>query len=133
MAHQFRKHYTRAEARKLLPDIRRWLRRLGTLRSELQKQEAQVTRLLAPGRDVGGRAVNAWVRTLADMKSLLLEFYCREIQIKDVERGLIDFPAILDGKEVFLCWEQGEDDIQFWHDLYAGYAGRERLDDEKDK
>jgi len=35
--------------------------------------------------------------------------------------------AILDGKEVFLCWEQDEEDIEFWHDLHSGYAGRERL------
>jgi hypothetical protein len=47
--------------------------------------------------------------------------------LKDLERGLIDFPAIIGGKEVFLCWEQDEEDIEFWHDLDAGYAGRERL------
>ena len=40
---------------------------------------------------------------------------------------LIDFPAIIGGREVFLCWEQDEDDIEFWHDIDAGYAGRERL------
>ncbi|MBI3881959.1 MAG: DUF2203 family protein, partial [Verrucomicrobia bacterium] len=51
----------------------------------------------------------------------------REIQIKDLERGLVDFPAILGGREVFLCWESGEDDIEFCHDLATGYAGRERL------
>ena len=51
----------------------------------------------------------------------------REIQIKDFDRGLIDFPAILAGREVFLCWEQDEEDIEFWHDLNSGYAGRERL------
>ena len=43
------------------------------------------------------------------------------------ERGLVDFPAILAGREVFLCWEQDEEDIEFWHDLASGYAGRERL------
>jgi len=40
---------------------------------------------------------------------------------------LIDFPAIIGGNEVFLCWEQDEEDIEFWHDLESGYAGRERL------
>ena len=49
------------------------------------------------------------------------------VQIKDFERGLVDFPHIRDGREVFLCWELSEDDIEFWHDIDAGYARRERL------
>jgi hypothetical protein len=64
---------------------------------------------------------------MAEIRELFLEFHRREIQIKDIARGLIDFPAIVAGREVFLCWEQGEEDIEFWHDLDAGYAGRERL------
>jgi hypothetical protein len=43
-------------------------------------------------------------------------------------RGLVDFPAIMGGKEVFLCWESDEDDIEFWHDLETGYGGREKLE-----
>ena len=82
---------------------------------------------MAPGGDLGGELVNTWVRTLADLEEVLLEFQRREIQVKDIERGLVDFPAIIGGKEVFLCWEQDEEDIEFWHELDAGYAGRERL------
>jgi hypothetical protein len=127
MAHQFDKHYTRDEARALLPDLRRWLKRLGELRADLQKYERRLTSLMASGADLGGELVNTWVRTLADMQEVLLEFYQREIQLKDLDRGLVDFPAIIGGKEVFLCWEQDEDDIEFWHDLETGFAGRERL------
>ena len=43
------------------------------------------------------------------------------------ERGLLDFPAIIGGKEVFLCWESDEESVEFWHDLEAGFGGRERL------
>jgi hypothetical protein len=124
---QFQKHYTREEARALLPQIRQWLKRLGELRAEFAKCEATLKELMAPGRDLGGEVVNRWVRLMPEIRELLLEFQRREIQIKDLERGLIDFPAIMDGKEVFLCWEQAEDDIEFWHDLEAGYGGRERL------
>ena|SRR5438876_10409001 len=127
MAHQFQKHYTRDEARALLPQIRQWLKRIVHLRGELGKLDKRLTALAAPGRDLGGPAVNEWIRTLANIKEELLEFQRREIQIKDLDRGLLDFPAIIGGKEVFLCWEQDEEDIEFWHDLDAGYAGRERL------
>ncbi len=128
MNYQFHKHYTRDEARSLLPQIRKWLDRLDLLRRELQKLEQRLDSLMDDGCDVGGDNVNRWVRTMVDTRELLLEFDCRQIQIKDIERGLIDFPALIGGREVFLCWEKDEDDIEFWHDLDAGYAGRERLE-----
>jgi hypothetical protein len=127
MKFQFRKHYSREEARALLPRIRQWLDSLDHLRRELASSDQRVTDLMKPGVDVGGPTVNQWVRTLCDMRGVLGEFQSREIIIKDLERGLVDFPAVVGGKEVFLCWEKDEEDIEFWHDLDAGYAGRERL------
>jgi hypothetical protein len=127
---RYQKHYTRDEARALLPEVREWLQRLIDNRVELQKHEKRLTRMLTPGRDVGGEVVNAWVHVLASIKGALLEFYQRDIQVKDLDRGLIDFPTILDGKEVFLCWENGEEDIEFWHDLDAGYAGRQKFEED---
>jgi len=127
MAPQFRKHYTREEARALLPQLRVWLKRLAQLQADLVAASARLGGLMAPGSDVGGQLVNQQVRAIADLEEVLQEFRRREIQIKDLERGLVDFPAIIGGKEVFLCWEQEEEDIEFWHDLDAGYAGRERL------
>ena len=127
MANQFEQHYTRDQARALLPQIRQWLEQLSALRQKLNDCDQRLAPLLAGGNDVGGETVNRRVRVVADVKATLAEFQRREIQIKDLDRGLIDFPAILDGKEVFLCWEQDEEDIEFWHDLHSGYAGRERL------
>lgn len=127
MEFRFEKHYTVEEARALLPQVKLWLKRLLKLRTDFEKQDAQVSSLLSRGRDVGGRSVNAWVRTLSQIKEVLLDFQVRQIQIKDLDRGLIDFPSIIAGREVFLCWEQGEQDIEFWHDLDSGYAGRSPL------
>lgn len=124
---KYQKHYTREEARALLPHIRLWLRRLVQLREELEKHERRLTGLMQPGRDLGGDLVNNWVRSMVEIKEVLLEFYERDIQVKDLDRGLLDFPSIMDGKEVFLCWEKDEEDIEFWHDLDAGFAGREPL------
>ena len=128
MQNQFEKHYTREEARSLLPRVKTWLERLIELRAQLEQLEKRLERLRSDGADVGGELVNKWIRSLAAIRQILVEFHEREIQIKDLDRGLIDFPAIIAGKEVFLCWEKGEDDIEFWHELDAGYAGRERLD-----
>jgi hypothetical protein len=127
MANRYQKHYTRAEARALLPQIRLWLKRIVQLREDLEKREKRLSSIMQEGCDTGGETVNGWVRLLADIQEVFMEFHRREIQIKDLSRGLIDFPAIIGGKEVFLCWEEGEEDVEFWHDLDAGFAGREPL------
>jgi len=127
MMHQFRKHYTREEARALLPQIREWLKHLTQVRKWLEDSDAKVHALLKDGADVGGELASNWVKLVAEFQKLMTEFREREIQIKDLDRGLIDFPAIIGGREVFLCWEQDEEDIEFWHELGTGYAGRERL------
>lgn len=127
MNHRFEKHYTREEAEALLPQIREWLARLNELRHEIERADKRLTSLMQPGNDIGGDLVNRWIRTLAEMQVLLGEFQKRDIHIKDIERGLLDFPAIIGGKEVFLCWELGEENVEFWHDLETGYGGRERI------
>jgi hypothetical protein len=127
MAHRFDKHYTRDEASALLPQIRQWLERLNRLRLDLEKFDKRLSGLAEQGSDVGGETVNHWIRALADMQETLAEFQRRRIFIKDLDRGLVDFPAIVGGREVLLCWERDEEDIEFWHDLDTGYTGRERL------
>jgi hypothetical protein len=128
MSYRYQKHYTRDEARALLPQVRQWLARLNELRPNLERYDKQLNGMLKDGQDLGGNLVNDWVRTLAAMQKVLTEFHRRDIQLKDVERGLLDFPAIIGGREVFLCWEDGEEDIEHWHELDTGYAGRERIE-----
>ena len=89
--------------------------------------DLRLAQLLASGADAGGESTNTWVRGTCELQSLYREFSLREIQIKDLERGLIDFPAMIGGREAFLCWEQGENDIEYWHDLDAGFPGRQKL------
>lgn len=127
MGYSFQKHYTREEAKALLPQVREWLKQLNHLRQSLAQRDKRISGRLEQGEDMGGEVINEYIRVICGLRRILREFAAREIQLKDLERGLIDFPAIIGGKEVFLCWEQDEDDIEFWHDLDTGYAGRERL------
>jgi len=127
MIYRFKTHYTRDDARALLPQVRQWLKHVTDLRAQFGKQDSRVASMLAAGNDIGGEPANKWVKLLCEIKTVLKEFKSREIQIKDLDPGLIDFPAIIGGREVFLCWEQDEEDIEYWHDLDSGYAGRERL------
>ena len=127
MPYRFQKHYTIDQARALLPQIREWLAEIHQLRRRLKQLDARIGQIVSSGADAGGESVNSQLKLIADLQHVFREFEQRQIQIKEVERGLIDFPAIIGDKEVFLCWEQDEADIEFWHDLDTGYAGRERL------
>lgn len=63
---------------------------------------------------------------------LRLDEYIGELRqlnviLKDANKGLVDFPAKLDGREVYLCWQHGEEEVGYWHDTDKGYAGRQSL------
>ena len=55
------------------------------------------------------------------------ELDAMEVIVRDLERGLVDFPALRDEREVYLCWEEGEDEITQWHETDAGFSGRQDL------
>ena len=62
-----------------------------------------------------------------DLRGLLAEFGELGVQVKDVDRGLLDFPSVVDGQEALLCWQVGEPRIEFWHTPEDGFAGRRPL------
>jgi hypothetical protein len=127
MDFHFKKHYTVDEAREMIPQLRLWLTELRQHQEKMVTLDDRVGQLLATGADLGGALVNDSVRQIAGVQKYLAYFRDLEIQIKDIDRGLVDFPAVIAGREVFLCWEEDEDNIEFWHDLDTGYAGRARL------
>lgn len=111
----------------MLPQVREWLDELSRLRQDFESKDRRIADLTSRGTDVGGQLAGSWVARLVEMKTVLEEFARHQIELKDPERGLVDFPAVRDGREVFLCWETAESDIAHWHELDAGYAGRKRL------
>ena len=125
---QFRKHFTLEEARALMPHLRQIFRDVHRRRDQIRQADEKLRALQNQhGCDLGGRAVNTLLLDLLQMNRQLQRVQQMGILVKDLDRGLLDFPSIREGREVFLCWELDEDDIEFWHDLDAGYAGRERL------
>jgi hypothetical protein len=59
------------------------------------------------------------------LSSLIDELHVVGVELKDFERGLVDFPAVHDGREVLLCWKRGETAVSHWHEVDAGLAGRQ--------
>ena len=128
MAYLFQKHFTLEEARALLPELRAMFRDVHRRRDVVQKADAELgKKLKQTGAEVGGEKVSGLLMDMLQLNVQLRRLQEMGIQIKDFERGLLDFPHLRDGREVFLCWELDENDIEFWHEIDAGYAGRERL------
>ena len=123
----FTEHFTVAEARELLPQVRAWFNEVDALTDRIRKSDECLAPRLKAGADLGGSEVSSQFRDMGRVQSIISEFNRRQIQIKDLQRDLIDFPAILDEREVFLCWERSENDLTHWHDLESGFAGRQPL------
>ncbi len=128
MPYQFEKHFTLEEARALLPELRGIFRDAHRRRDVVQKTDAELGHeLKQSGAEVGGEKVSCLLMDMLQINVQLRRIQDLGVQIKDFDRGLVDFPHIRDGREVHLCWELEEDDIEFWHDIDTGYSARERL------
>jgi hypothetical protein len=122
------RHYTRDEANALLPRIKPLLLKLRESRDQLTDEEAHEALADAAPSNGGGDAGIQVGEAFLEVRRLIGALSEAAIVVRDVDRGLIDFPSIQDGHEVYLCWELGEDSVDFWHDLDSGYQGRQPLD-----
>lgn len=75
----------------------------------------------------GDPAQSDWAQSSDRVNEEWEWFDARSITIKDIEQGLVDFPAVIDGQPVLLCWKGGEPEVAFWHTLEGGFPGRKPL------
>jgi hypothetical protein len=122
------RHYTPAEASVARPWVAERLERMRSALAELGAADAREA-LAKIDSDVGGGFPGRPVaRALLELSTALSELQGMEIVVRDVERGLVDFPSLRDGEEVYLCWlETDEEEIGWWHEPEAGFAGRQPL------
>jgi len=73
------------------------------------------------------QAVKDQERDLASLNQYVAELQDLGIELKDPARGLVDFLSLMEGREVYLCWLLGEEEVSHWHELDAGFAGRQSL------
>jgi hypothetical protein len=129
------RYFTIAEANELLPEVRSLAESLVEHRRGMRLAAERRARLTARIAGNGGdldpqepseldeefeRESQAVARDAADLQRL-------GVQVKDLDRGLVDFPTLHKGEEVLLCWQVGEDEIGHWHGLDEGFAGRKPL------
>jgi hypothetical protein len=122
-----RRHYTLDEARAQLPWVTERLAAMRSARERLTDADARGALAGSSGGNGGGAAGKRVGEAFLDLQAGAEEMSERDIVLRDLDRGLVDFPTLRDGREVYLCWVDGEPDIGFWHQLDAGYAGRQQL------
>lgn len=122
------RHYSVGEANDLLPRVKPVLRKLRDAKDQLTDEDAHELLSDAAPANGGGEPGRQVGEAFLEVRQLLGALQEAGIVVRDIDRGLIDFPAIRDGEEVYLCWELGEDAIGYWHDVETGYRERQPLD-----
>ena len=121
------RHYTVEQANAALEWVSERLERLRAAREQLSDEEARTALGEAAPSNGGGAPGRVVSDAFLQLQRTLGELQAMEVVLRDLERGLVDFPALRGDQEIYLCWEAGESEIGFWHDVDAGYGGRKPL------
>ena len=124
------KTFTVQEANALLPNVRIIVGRIQRAHRQLSTYREEAKKAAEAAEQGGGGLTDgvAYASALTDLTLQLAELEALGVQLKDFERGLVDFPSLREGRVVLLCWQLGEgDEVEWWHDVDAGFAGRTPL------
>ena len=124
------KIFTIEEANALLPNVRTIVGKIQRAHRRLSHYREDAKKASEAAERGGGGFVDgvAYAAVLTELTAQLAELEALGVQLKDYERGLVDFPSLRDGRVVLLCWQLGEgDELEWWHDVDAGFAGRTPL------
>jgi hypothetical protein len=133
------KYFNRREAEGLLPLVRECMARARSGKEEIESLDQEMARAVARIMVLGGTIPpTAELLDLRSRREAAATQVQSEIQrieqaggvVKDLDEGLVDFPALREGEEVYFCWKLGEERIGYWHGLEEGFAGRKPLEDE---
>jgi hypothetical protein len=131
-----KRYFTVAEANATLPLLRSILRDVTELARELSDRHERLSRVQPPPTGKLGDAYQEEMQEIQAefergrerMEELIHELQGLGVELKDPYTGLVDFPCLRDGHEVYLCWRLGESEVAHWHELNAGFAGRQKLE-----
>jgi hypothetical protein len=118
--------YTRETANLLLDEVRERLVRLQRAYADVAGHRTSMAS--SAGGNGGDAGASRWLASSRTAADELSWFRDRGIVVRDIEQGLIDFPGLRAGRQIYLCWRLGEDAVDFWHDRETGFAGRQPLE-----
>ena len=123
------RYFTLREANETLDTIRPWMDDVQQIRKKVLQNQPEIWPAIQRSAGNGGnRVLSNMVQDFEKFDALVHRIQDTGALIKDVNLGLLDFPALKDGREVYLCWQYGEGEIAFWHEVEAGFAGRQPIE-----
>jgi hypothetical protein len=124
------KFFTLQQANEAVKIIRPMMDEIQNIRRKiLEKQPETWTAIEESVGNGGNRTLSLMVQDFERLDMLVHLILDTGVQIKDINIGLLDFSAWKDGREVYLCWKYGEGEIAFWHEVNAGFAGRQPIEE----
>lgn len=123
------KYYSPKEANEALEIVRPLVAELMEIGERIRSRQPEIWNAVEKSAGNGGNPELS--RLLPDfdrLDDLLHHLQSMGIEVKDLSAGLIDFPTLLDGRVIYLCWKYNEGRIRFWHEVEAGFAGRQPID-----
>jgi hypothetical protein len=123
------RHWTPEEANQLRPIVGATMRRLRAARQVLARDGFDTDFALLAESTGGAWPGAERARASIEVALGFEQLERLDIVVRDLERGLVDFPALIDGREVYLCWLLDEPQVTHWHGIESGFAGRRRLPD----
>ena len=121
------RHYSTQEANATLGWVQEVLDGLREARLGLNDEEARAALTAAAPTNGGGAPGTVVSEAFLALRDGLMSLQEKGVVLRDLERGLVDFPSLREDQEIYLCWEEGEQEVAFWHDLEDGHAGRRPL------
>ncbi len=124
------KYFTLTEASVALEIIKPMMDEIQKIRVEILEQHPETWDAIQRSAGNGGNpTLSKLVKTFDRLDDLLHRILATGAQVKDINSGLLDFLALRNGQPVYLCWKYGEEKIEYWHELDAGFAGRRPIED----
>jgi hypothetical protein len=120
--------YTLAEATALLGPLARLIEELRAARAVVGDRELLAALAKRAPTNGGGADGRRFAEAALTMTRGLAQIEAWGVVVRDLDEGLCDFPSEREGRVVYLCWRVGEERIAFWHDVHAGFAGRQPLE-----
>ena len=121
------RHYSVEQANAALSWVGERLAAMRSAREELNDEEARAALSNASPSNGGGGPGLVVSRGFLALRGAFAELQAMEVVLRDLERGLVDFPAVREGEEIYLCWEEGEPEVGYWHGPESGFDGRRPL------
>jgi len=123
------RYFTLQEANQTLELIRPLMEEVQQIRRKVLEKRPEAWPAIVKSMGNGGnRALSGLIQDFDRFDVLIHLLQETDVLIKDINLGLLDFPALKDGREVYLCWQYGEGEIAFWHEVDAGFAGRQPIE-----